>query len=123
MLAKLKQMFKSGGGRKARVNLDRRFAIVSESGQGSMSKVYRALDNETGRTICLKVQIPEKNLAAAARAEQEQRPPEGEIAIKVVHPNVVRTYEFGLSTKGEHFVVMEYVDGTSLQFARELRSV
>jgi serine/threonine protein kinase len=127
MLAKLKKMFGTNGSagskpRSAKVNLSMRFMLVSESGQGSMSKVYRAVDNQTGRTICLKVQIPEKALAAANRAEKEDRPDEGEIGLKLIHPNVVRTYEHGLSTKGEHFIVMEYVDGQSLQFVRENRS-
>jgi len=122
MIAKLKEMFRSGGKtRKARVNLDRRFTIVAETGQGSMSKVYRAVDHSTGRTVCLKVQIPDKNQAAAARAH-EARPDEGELAEKIVHPHVVRTLEHGMSTKGEHFVVMEFVDGNSLQFVREART-
>ena len=38
-----------------------------------MSRVYRANDNETGRTVCLKVQFPDKQAAAEARAD---RPPD-----------------------------------------------
>ena len=52
-----------------------------------MSRVYRALDNQTGKTVCLKVQSREKNEAATARASsQEKRPFEGEMAIHLVHP-------------------------------------
>ena len=129
MLAKLKEMFggkSSGPPKKPRmstVNLGRRYTILAEIGQGSMSKVYRALDKQNGRSVCLKVQIPEKNNAAASRASQDQRPDEGEVGMKVVHPHVVRTYEYGISTKREHFVVMEYIDGQSLRFIRETRSV
>jgi eukaryotic-like serine/threonine-protein kinase len=126
MLTKLKQLF---GGKKPgskprlkKVNLDRRFTLVAETAQGSMSRVYRAVDNENGRTVCLKIQIPEKNLAAAARADRTSRPDEGEVAMKVVHPHVVRTFEHGLSTRGEHFIVMEFIDGVSLQFLRETRA-
>jgi serine/threonine protein kinase len=127
MIARLKQMF--GGGRSgsrprpAKVNLARRYTLVAETAQGSMSRVYRAVDNQSGLTVCLKVQIPAKNLAAAARADRSERPDEGEIASKVVHPNVVRTLEYGVSTRGEHFVVMEFIDGVSLQFLRETRAV
>lgn len=106
----------------SRVNLARRFTILSEIGQGSMSKVYRALDKKNSQTVCLKVQIPEKNTAAAARASQQQRPDEGEIGLRVSHPHVVRTFEYGMSSKGEHFVSMEYIDGQSLRFIRETRS-
>ncbi|WP_422926805.1 serine/threonine protein kinase [Singulisphaera sp. PoT] len=87
-----------------------------------MSRVHRAIDTSNGRTVCLKIQIPDKNSAAAARAAYENRPSEGEMAMKLVHPNIVRTYEYGDSTRGEHFIVMEFIDGVSLQFVRETRS-
>lgn len=126
MLATLKKMFQGGSEeskaakrRLTKTNLSRRFTIVAETAQGSMSKVYRAVDNSTGRTICLKIQIPEKNEAAASRAEKANRPHEGEIASKIQHPHVVRTLDYGVSTKGEQFVVMEFVEGQSLQFVRE----
>jgi serine/threonine protein kinase len=128
MLGKLKEIFGPGTaaksrGRRRRVNLERRYSIVSETARGSMSRVYRALDNQTGRTICLKVQKREKNLAAAARTSgHAQRPLEGEVAIQLVHPHIVRTFEYGDSIRGEHFVVMEFVDGVSFQYLRESRS-
>jgi serine/threonine protein kinase len=40
----------------------------------------------------------------------------------VIHPHVVRTFDYGPSTRGEHFLVMEFIDGTSLQYVRESRS-
>ena len=88
-----------------------------------MSRVYRALDNQTGKTVCLKVQSREKNEAATARASsQERRPFEGEMAIHLVHPHIVRTFEYGTTNRGEHFLVMEFIDGVSFQFVRETRS-
>jgi serine/threonine protein kinase len=128
MLSKLKEIFGpgpsiAGGARRRRVNLQRRFTIVSETARGSMSRVYRALDNETGRTVCVKVQNREKNAAAAARTSSRvPRPLEGEIAIQLVHPHVVRAFEFGTSNEGEHYLVMEFVDGVSFQYIREARS-
>jgi serine/threonine protein kinase len=115
MLQKLKGLFGPGG----RVSLDRRFSISCETPQGSMSRVYRAVEKESGRTVCLKIQLPEKQTAAESRAERVTRPPEGEIAMKIVHPNVVRTYEHGITTEGERFQVMEFVLGVSLKFVRE----
>jgi serine/threonine protein kinase len=128
MLGKLMEIFGPGGsnpsqGPGRRQNLQRRFAVVSETASGSMSRVYRAIDNQTGRTVCLKIQTRDKNEAATARAsKREARPLEGEMAIHFVHPHVVRTLEYGTSTKGEHFLVMEFIDGLSLQFIREARS-
>ncbi|HWE37308.1 MAG TPA: serine/threonine-protein kinase [Isosphaeraceae bacterium] len=105
-----------------RVNLEKRFTIVAEvAGQGSMSKVYRALDNETGRTVCLKLQDREKTAAALARSAQEGRPTEGEVGRTVVHPNVVRTFDFGETNRREYFVTMEFIDGLSLNYVRQSR--
>ena len=90
--------------------------------ESQKSEVQKATDNQTGRTVCLKVQHFEKHAAANLRSAANMRPPEGEIASKVIHPHVVRTYEFGLTHKGEHFIVMEFVEGVSLQFVREAKS-
>jgi serine/threonine protein kinase len=119
MLGKLKGLFGPGG----RTSLERRFSIACETPQGSMSRVYRAVDKQSGRTICLKIQYPQKQAAAEARAERLTRPPEGEIAMKVVHPNVVRTFEHGITKEGERFIVMEFIDGVSLKFVREATKV
>lgn len=104
-----------------RVNIEKRFSIIAETGSGSMSHVYKAFDNQHGRTICLKVQDPEKSAAAVARASLQGRLSEGEVGLRVNHPNVVRTFEHGDTTKGAHYIVMEYIDGTSLQFVRQSR--
>jgi serine/threonine-protein kinase len=88
-----------------------------------MSRVFRAIDTQTGRTVCLKVQERDKNAAATARASaKEARPLEGEMAIHLVHPHIVRTLEHGTSTQGEHFLVMEFIDGVSFEYIREARS-
>ncbi len=130
MIGKLRELFGPGAtgagaaaGPRRRVNLEKRFTIVAETSRGSMSRVYRAIDNETGRTVCLKVQLQEKNAAAASRTKTaEPRPLEGEIATRFNHPHIVRSYEYGDTRKGEHFLVMEYIDGLSLQYVRETRS-
>src|SRR4051795_852243 len=98
MLGKLKGMFgakKPAAKKLKRVNQERRFTLISQFSQGSMSRVYRAVDNESGRTICLKLQHREKTAAAAARSAQAGRLTEGEIASRIVHPHVVRTLEYG----------------------------
>lgn len=119
MLSVLKGLFGPPG----RVDLERRFSIACETPQGSMSKVYRATDKESGRTICLKIQLPEKYSDAAQRAHKVNRPTEGAIASQVVHPNVVRTLEHGVSREGALYLVMEYIDGVSLKFVREATKV
>jgi serine/threonine protein kinase len=103
--------------RGGRVDLEERFILAEKTSQGSMSRVYRALDRVTNETVCLKVQIREKCEAAAARSSDE-KPCEGAIGSAINHPHVVRTIDWGSTTKGEQFIVMEYVDGVSLEYVR-----
>jgi eukaryotic-like serine/threonine-protein kinase len=114
---------KPGTPKLRRINVDRRFTIISQFSQGSMSQVYRAVDNESGRTICLKVQHREKTAAAAQRTATTGRLSEGEIASQIVHPHVVRTYEYGETNRGDYYIVMEFIDGLSVQYLRESKAL
>lgn len=126
MLGILGGMFspkKPGAPKLKKINLERRFTIVSQFSQGSMSRVFRAVDNDNGRTVCVKVQHKEKTAAAAARTTHQGRLSEGEIASRIVHPHVVRTFEFGETTQGDYYILMEYIDGLSVQYLRESKSL
>ena len=103
-----------------RVNLARRFTILAETSQGSMSHVCKALDNEQKRSVCLKVQNASKTAEALARTAREGRPPEGYIGARIRHHNVVVTHDFGLSTKKEHWLSMEFIEGVSLSEIRKI---
>ena len=125
MIGKLKEIFAAapapeGGGRTG-VDVKKRFLIEADfSSQGSMARVYKALDTESGKTVCLKVLDREKNEAAQARASRhEERPCEGAIAVQIRHPHVVRTYEHGTTSRGEEYLVMEYLNAISFESIRE----
>ncbi len=105
-----------------KVDLDKRFEKIGRTGQGSMSKVWRALDRRLGKYVCLKILDREKTLKFEARFQGLDKPLEGEVCIHLKHPNIVQTHEFGVSTQGEPFVVMELVDGMGLNFLIETRS-
>lgn len=124
MIGKLKEMFAptSTEGKGRRVDIQKRFQIqldVSTIGsQGSMSRVFKAVDSETGKVVCLKILDLEKNEAARGRASRhEDRPSEGAIAVQIRHPNVVRTYEHGTTSRGEEYLVMEFIHGLSFETA------
>jgi serine/threonine protein kinase len=108
----LKKVF---GGGPARVNIQQRFELFGKSGQGSMSRVWRARDRQTGKIVCLKVLDKEKTAQFQARFGGA-RPPEGEIATQLHHRNLVETFEHGLTTDGEQYLVMEWLDGKGLNF-------
>lgn len=87
------------------------YRVLEPIGSGGMSTVYLGEDRDTKRRVAIKLLPP--NLAedpmAVARFQRESR-----AAIAVSHPNIVSTYEMGREGNGD-FLVMEYVDGISLQ--------
>ncbi len=81
-----------------------------------MSKVWRARDSMSGKTVALKVLDKAKTVRLEKRFVGLKKPCEGEIAIGLRHPNIVRTLEHGITTSGEQFLVMEFVEGVGLSF-------
>lgn len=111
----LKRLFQ-GWGRSDRVDIEKRFDLLSRVGQGSMSKVWRAVDKTTGRTVALKVLDKAKTIRLEQRFVGLNKPREGQIAVVLKHPNVVQTFEHGITTNEEQFLVMEFLEGVSLSF-------
>jgi serine/threonine protein kinase len=105
-----------------RYDLKKRFELQGRTGQGSMSRVWRAYDRTLGRTVCLKILDKEKTKKFEDRFLGRNKPPEGEICMSLKHPNIVKTFEWAMSTKGEPFLVMELIDGVGLNFLVETRS-
>jgi len=113
---------KGTGANPNRVNVEKRFELSGRTGQGSMSKVYRAYDRDLGRNVCLKLLDKEKTKKFEERFKGLKKPSEGEICLGLRHDNIVRTFEYGLTTKGEPYLVLEWVDGHGLNYLVETRS-
>jgi serine/threonine protein kinase len=115
------------GGGKSRGNLpiidvSKRFELLGRTGQGSMSKVWRARDNKIGRIVCLKLLDKEKTAKFDMRFVGLKRPSEGAILMSLRHKNIVSTFEHGVTNKGEPYLVMELIDGDGLNFLIETQS-
>jgi eukaryotic-like serine/threonine-protein kinase len=119
-------MFEKLFGRKRaaheRTDMNRRFNLIGRVGQGSMSKVWRATDLQSGRTVAVKVLDREKTAKFEARFQGLNKPSEGEIALLLNHPNIVRTHEFGWTLDDEMFLVMEFVEGVGLALLVDLQN-
>lgn len=105
-----------------RTDISRRFNLIGRVGQGSMSKVWKATDLQTGRLVALKVLDKEKTAKFEARFQGLQKPTEGEVAMSLNHPNIVKTYEFGWTLEDEMFLVMEFVEGVGLALLVDLQN-
>lgn len=79
-----------------------------------MSQFYMARDHRTGNVVGLKVLDAEKTALFEARFRGLKKPTEGQIATALDHPRIVKTIEHGLTTSGQQYLLMEYLDGPGL---------
>lgn len=105
-----------------RIDITKRFELIGRVGQGSMSKVWRARDSMTGRIVAVKVLDKEKTDKLNSRFKGLEKPLESEIAMALQHPNIVRTIDVGFTLQSEEFLVMEFVEGSSLSFYVETQN-
>ncbi len=102
---------------KPRLNVSKRFVLLREAISGTMSNFYMARDMHNGKIVGLKILDPIKTAAVEGRLHGLNKPSEGEIAMRLVHPRIVETYEFGMTTDDAPYLIMEYLEGPNLNTA------
>src|SRR3990170_8214255 len=84
--------------------------IVQRIGSGGMGIVYKARDLHLDRFVAIKVLPPEK----VADPERKRRfVQEAKAASALNHPNIIHVYDID-TADGVTFIVMEYVEGKTL---------
>jgi serine/threonine-protein kinase len=87
------------------------YEVLEKVGSGGMASVYKARRRSDGRVVALK--IPREQYVADAKFIRRFHR-EAEVAQHLDHVNIVHTYEHG-SIGTKHYMVMEFVDGRSLE--------
>jgi serine/threonine-protein kinase len=92
------------------MTLGGRYRLEERIAAGGMATVWRAHDDVLDRTVAVKVltEALADDPAYVARLEREAR-----VAAGLMHPNLVRIFDFGAGGERPH-LVMEYVDGQTL---------
>ncbi len=87
------------------------YRIIEHLGGGGMGTVYRAVHEQMGRVVALKVLRPEvqQDPLLLKRFEREVR-----TAALLKHPNIVTAFD-AREFDGQHFLIMELVDGPDLE--------
>ncbi|MFT5658836.1 MAG: serine/threonine protein kinase [Gammaproteobacteria bacterium] len=92
-----------------------KYDIKSRIGSGAMGVVYEAYDPFVQRTVAIKVSHSQEGLSAAiAQKMRESFFSEVYSAGRMHHPSVVGVYDAGQEDH-HNFIVMEYIDGVTLQ--------
>lgn len=86
----------------------KRYEVHGQLGAGGLAKVYRAYDHHLGRWVALKQLNAQDSADSALRQEAMA-------LASLQHPNVVTLYDFQVDQDGSAFVVMELVEGETLE--------
>lgn len=106
----------SGVASSKRVDVEARFERIRSAISGTMSNFFVAKDRENNnRIVGVKLCDVDKVEFFEARFKGLNKPSEGEIGAQMAHPNIAQTLEYGLTTKSQPYIVMEFVDGPGLQ--------
>jgi serine/threonine-protein kinase len=85
--------------------------LEAELGRGGMGRVFRARDERLGRAVAVKVLRPESaaNPDFRARFAREAR-----TLARLEHPGIVAVHDFGTTSDGDGYLVMQLVPGGSI---------
>jgi serine/threonine protein kinase len=87
------------------------FEILEEIGRGGMGIVYRARQRSDQQIVAIKV-IRKDRLQHEEAVRRFRR--EAQAAARLSHPNIVKVFDFDRAGD-THYLVMEYVDGITLE--------
>lgn len=86
-----------------------RYKIIERLGAGGMGIVYLAHDPILNINVAVKVLASDPTGITAARLQRE-----AVAAGSLNHPNIAKVFDFGQTSEGSPYMVMEYVPGKSL---------
>lgn len=92
------------------------FQLHDVIGKGGMGEVYKGVSGEKVAAVKVMDSMWEFDIPVKERFERE-----GKLTAAISHPNIVKTYGYGVS-EGVYYVALEYINGPSLaQLLQERR--
>lgn len=89
-----------------------RYEILQQLGSGGIGTVYKAKQIDCNRIVAVKILHDSVSQDEEFRARFLR---EAQTLNNLSHKNIVNIYQLGTSRAGELFIVMEYVEGSSLE--------
>lgn len=96
----------------ARRSIGGKYAVLNELGQGGMGVVLRARHEGLNKLVAIKVLQAALLIDKTSRSRFEL---EAQAGARLSHPNLVSVFDYGFTEANEPYLVMEYVEGISLQ--------
>jgi serine/threonine protein kinase len=87
------------------------YKVLDVLGRGGMGAVYKAVQTALDRVVAIKL-LPLEISIDRDFADRFVR--EARTMAKLNHPNIVSVFDFGTTTEGHLYFVMEFVEGTTL---------
>jgi tRNA A-37 threonylcarbamoyl transferase component Bud32 len=85
--------------------------VLFHLAEGTFARVYRGIKTPGDESVAIKV-LRQRFSNDPGSIERFNK--EAEAGMRLIHPNIVRVYNFGESDK-RHYMIMEYVEGSNLR--------
>ncbi len=92
-----------------RMGLTDRFELKAQAGAGGMGIVYQAIDQQTGGSVAVKI-LNVKSVSDVGRFGEEAT-----LLQELRHPGIVRYVAHGLTSHGDPYIAMEWLEGETLE--------
>ncbi|HWE35806.1 MAG TPA: protein kinase [Isosphaeraceae bacterium] len=92
--------------------------VLFHIAEGTFARVYRGRKMPGNQSVAVKV-LRKRFISDAAAVDRFNQ--EAEAGLKLVHPNIVRIYEYGEQDR-QHYMTMEYVEGSNLRDFLKIRN-
>ncbi len=89
-----------------------RYKLESLLGRGAMAEVYKSTHPDLGRDIAVKILHPFHTQVPGFIGRFRL---EAQAAASLHHPNIVQVYDFAVTDDGLYYMVMQYINGLSLE--------
>ncbi|HMW91063.1 MAG TPA: serine/threonine-protein kinase [Candidatus Obscuribacter sp.] len=91
-----------------------KYEIIEQVGRGGMGTVFKARHKDLNEIVAVKVVNPEL-LLKGGETTSKRFLAEAKAASRLKHPNLISLRDYGVTTDGAAYMVMDYAEGESLE--------
>jgi serine/threonine protein kinase len=94
----------------ARISLLNRFEFISEVGTGGVGVIYKARQKNTGNIVAIKM-LSFEDVSKESKLRFQE---EAKACSRLVHENLPKLMDYGLTEHGQPYMVLEFFEGADL---------